>query len=127
VISVLRIFAPTLLAVFATNRRPPLRPGSGNPPRKGHRQRDGYSLSGPRCKSARAALWSDRLRGGIPGAKCAARGHGDRIRQIGFEPGTFDIRIPTRASSGVFPLDFNGYLLPAVVVEARRRGFDAAL
>ena len=42
------------------------------------------------------------------------------IRQIGFEPGTFDIRIPASGVvQGVFPLDFNGYLLPAVVVEAR--------
>jgi len=42
------------------------------------------------------------------------------IRQIGFEPGTFDIRIPdSGVVQGVFPLDFNGYLLPAVVVEAR--------
>ena len=42
------------------------------------------------------------------------------IRQIGFEPGTFDIRIPTSGVvQGVFPLDFNGFELPAVVVEAR--------
>jgi Carboxypeptidase regulatory-like domain len=42
------------------------------------------------------------------------------IRQIGFEPGTFDIRIPgSGLVQGVFPLDFNGYMLPAVVVEAR--------
>jgi hypothetical protein len=42
------------------------------------------------------------------------------IKQIGFEPGTFDIRIPdSGVVQGVFPLDFNGYLLPAVVVEAR--------
>jgi len=42
------------------------------------------------------------------------------IRQIGFEPGTFDIRIPASGLvQGVFPLDFNGYMLPAVVVEAR--------
>jgi len=42
------------------------------------------------------------------------------IRQIGFEPGTFDIRIPASGVvQGVFPLDFNGYMLPAVVVEAR--------
>ncbi len=42
------------------------------------------------------------------------------IRQIGFEPGTFDIRIPVSGVvQGVFPLDFNGFELPAVVVEAR--------
>src|SRR5439155_5862798 len=42
------------------------------------------------------------------------------IRQIGFEPGTFDIRIPeSGVVQGVFPLDFNGFMLPAVVVEAR--------
>ncbi len=42
------------------------------------------------------------------------------IRQIGYEPGTFDIRIPDSGFvSGVFPLDFNGFMLPAVVVEAR--------
>jgi len=42
------------------------------------------------------------------------------IRQIGYEPGTFDVRVPdSGAVQGVFPLDFNGYLLPAVVVEAR--------
>jgi hypothetical protein len=42
------------------------------------------------------------------------------IKQIGFEPGTFDIRIPdSGVVHGVFPLDFNGYMLPAVVVEAR--------
>jgi hypothetical protein len=42
------------------------------------------------------------------------------IRQIGFEVGTFDIRIPASGVvEGVFPLDFNGFMLPAVVVEAR--------
>ncbi len=42
------------------------------------------------------------------------------VRQIGFEPGTFDIRIPASGIvEGVFPLDFNGFELPAVVVEAR--------
>lgn len=42
------------------------------------------------------------------------------IKQIGYEPTTFDIRIPDSGFvSGAFPLDFNGYLLPAVVVEAR--------
>lgn len=42
------------------------------------------------------------------------------IRQIGFEPGTFDLRIPdSGVVQGVFPLDFNGFELPAVVVEAR--------
>ncbi|HEY3220183.1 MAG TPA: carboxypeptidase regulatory-like domain-containing protein [Gemmatimonadales bacterium] len=42
------------------------------------------------------------------------------IKQIGYEPGTFDIRVPDSGLvQGVFPLDFNGYLLPAVVVEAR--------
>src|SRR5207249_6226981 len=42
------------------------------------------------------------------------------VRQIGFEPGTFDIRIPeSGVVQGVFPLDFNGFMLPAVVVEAR--------
>jgi len=42
------------------------------------------------------------------------------IRLIGFEPGTFDVRIPaTGLLQGVFPLDFNGIDLPAVVVEAR--------
>jgi len=42
------------------------------------------------------------------------------IRQIGFEPGTFDIRVPASGVvRGDFPLDFNGYMLPAVVVEAR--------
>jgi len=42
------------------------------------------------------------------------------VRQIGYEPGTFDVRVPdSGVVQGVFPLDFNGYLLPAVVVEAR--------
>jgi len=42
------------------------------------------------------------------------------VRQIGYEPGTFDVRVPDAGVvQGVFPLDFNGYLLPAVVVEAR--------
>jgi hypothetical protein len=42
------------------------------------------------------------------------------VRLIGYEPGVFDLRIPDSGSiEGVFPLDFNGYLLPAVVVEAR--------
>lgn len=43
-----------------------------------------------------------------------------QIRQIGFEEGVFDIRIRDSAvTEGVFPLDFNGFDLPAVVVEAR--------
>src|SRR5881394_816118 len=42
------------------------------------------------------------------------------IRQIGFEEGVFDVRIRDSAVvEGVFPLDFNGFDLPAVVVEAR--------
>ena len=42
------------------------------------------------------------------------------IKQIGFEPGVFDVRIRDSAVvEGVFPLDFNGYQLPPVVVEAR--------
>jgi len=42
------------------------------------------------------------------------------IRQIGFEEGVFDIRIRDSAVvEGLFPLDFNGFDLPAVVVEAR--------
>jgi len=42
------------------------------------------------------------------------------VRQIGYEPGMFDIQLPDSGMmEGVFPLDFNGYLLPAVVVEAR--------
>jgi hypothetical protein len=42
------------------------------------------------------------------------------IKLIGYEPGTFDIRLPeSGVVEGVFPLDFNGYLLPAIVVEAR--------
>ena len=42
------------------------------------------------------------------------------IRLIGYEPGVFDMRLPdSGVVQGVFPLDFNGYLLPAVVVEAR--------
>ncbi|HYU10539.1 MAG TPA: Plug domain-containing protein [Gemmatimonadales bacterium] len=41
------------------------------------------------------------------------------IKRIGYEPGVFDVRVPDSGSiEGVFPLDFNGYLLPAVVVEA---------
>ena len=42
------------------------------------------------------------------------------IRQIGFEEGVFDIRVSDGAVvEGVFPLEFNGFDLPAVVVEAR--------
>jgi hypothetical protein len=42
------------------------------------------------------------------------------IKLIGYEPGVFDVRLPDSGTvQGVFPLDFNGYLLPAVVVEAR--------
>ena len=42
------------------------------------------------------------------------------IKQIGFEEGVFDVRIRDGAVvDGVFPLDFNGFELPAVVVEAR--------
>jgi hypothetical protein len=42
------------------------------------------------------------------------------IKLIGYEPGTFDVRMPdTGVVQGVFPLDFNGFNLPAVVVEAR--------
>ncbi len=41
------------------------------------------------------------------------------VKLIGYEPGVFDVRIPDSGSiEGVFPLNFNGYLLPAVVVEA---------
>ena len=42
------------------------------------------------------------------------------IKQIGFEPGVFDVRVrDSGVVEGVFPLDFNGFDLPAVVVEAR--------
>jgi hypothetical protein len=42
------------------------------------------------------------------------------IRVIGYEVGVFDVRIRDATTvDGVFPLDFNGYELPAVVVEAR--------
>jgi CarboxypepD_reg-like domain len=42
------------------------------------------------------------------------------IRVIGYEAGVFDVRIRDATTvDGVFPLDFNGYELPAVVVEAR--------
>jgi len=42
------------------------------------------------------------------------------IKLIGFEPGVFDVRVPDSGIvQGVFPLDFNGFELPAVVVEAR--------
>jgi hypothetical protein len=42
------------------------------------------------------------------------------IKQIGYEPGVFDVRLPaTGVVEGIFPLDFNGFDLPAVVVEAR--------
>ena len=42
------------------------------------------------------------------------------VKLIGYEPGVFDIFIPDSGSiAGVFPLDFNGYLMPAVLVEAR--------
>jgi len=42
------------------------------------------------------------------------------IKLIGFEPGVFDVHVPdTGVVQGVFPLDFNGFELPAVVVEAR--------
>ena len=42
------------------------------------------------------------------------------IKQIGYEPGVFDVRVPdTGTVKGVFPLDFNGVDLPPVVVQAR--------
>jgi len=42
------------------------------------------------------------------------------IKQIGFEEGVFDLRIGNSGvMEGIFPLDFNGVELPAVVVEAR--------
>ena len=42
------------------------------------------------------------------------------IKVIGYEPGVFDVRIKDSVTvDGIFPLDFNGYQLPAVVVEAR--------
>ena len=42
------------------------------------------------------------------------------IKSIGYEAGVFDVRIRDATTvDGVFPLDFNGYELPAVVVEAR--------
>ena len=42
------------------------------------------------------------------------------IKQIGYEPGVFDVRLSDSAVvRGVFPLDFNGFSLPPIVVEAR--------
>src|SRR5204863_17937 len=42
------------------------------------------------------------------------------IKVIGYEPGVFDVTIHNSVTvDGIFPLDFNGYQLPAVVVEAR--------
>ena len=42
------------------------------------------------------------------------------IRMIGFEEGVFDVRINSGALvEGVFPLEFNGIDLPAIVIEAR--------
>ena len=42
------------------------------------------------------------------------------IRLIGYEEASFDVKIPDAGIvEGVFPLDFNGFELPAVVVEAR--------
>ena len=41
------------------------------------------------------------------------------VKLIGYEPGVFDVFIPDSGSvEGLFSLDFDGYLMPAIVVEA---------
>jgi hypothetical protein len=43
-----------------------------------------------------------------------------KIRVIGYAEGMFEVRVPDSGMvEGVFPLDFNGYRLPEVVVQAR--------
>jgi hypothetical protein len=116
-----RTLAPALLAVLAATVAPASGLAQGTlrgrvidsemgTPLAGATVRIGNS--GPLVKTDSAGVFE--ARNVTPGLTAI------EVRQIGFEPGTFDIRIPeSGVVQGVFPLDFNGFMLPAVLVEAR--------
>lgn len=116
-----RILAPALLAALAT----PIVPAPGRAQAAlGGRVIDsemGTPLAGATVQVGKGGPVVKTDSGGIFLAQNVTPGvTAIEVRQIGYELGTFDIRIPdSGVVQGVFPLDFSGYLLPAVVVEAR--------
>jgi hypothetical protein len=121
VIPPLRIFAPTLLAVFATTVAPASGLAQGTLRGKVIDSEMGTPLAGATVQVGKGGPVVKTDTGGVFVAQNVTSGVTEiEVRQIGFEPGTFDIRIPaTGVVEGVFPLDFNGFMLPAVVVETR--------
>ncbi len=116
-----RILAPALLAVLAGAIAPRSAPAQGTLRGRVIDSEVGTSLAGATVRVGKGGPMVKTDSGGIFLAQNVTPGVIEiEIRQIGFEPGTFDIRIPeSGVVQGVFPLDFNGFDLPAVIVEAR--------
>jgi len=116
-----RILAPALLAALATTIAPASAPGQGALRGRVIDSEMGTPLAGATVQVGKAGPVVKTDTGGNFVAQNVTPGiTAIEIRQIGYEPGTFDVRIPlSGVVEGVFPLDFNGFMLPAVVVEAR--------
>jgi len=116
-----RILAPALLAAYAATVTPAS--GLAQATLRGRviDSEMGTPLPGATVRVGNAGLLVKTDSAGVFVAQNVTPGVvAIEVRQIGFEPGTFDVRIPgTGLVQGVFPLDFNGFMLPAVVVEAR--------
>jgi len=121
VIPARRILAPALLVAIASSLAPAIALAQGALRGKVIDSEMGTPLAGATVQVGKGGPMVKTDSGGAFLAQNLTPGIiAIDIRQIGFEPGTFDIRIPASGVvQGVFPLDFNGYLLPAVVVEAR--------
>jgi len=121
VIPARRPLAPILLAVLASSIALASAPAQGALRGKVIDSEMGTPLAGATVRVGNGGPMVKTDSGGVFLAQNVAPGlTAIEIRQIGFEPGTFDIRIPASGLvEGVFPLDFNGFMLPEVVVEAR--------
>jgi hypothetical protein len=116
-----RIFTPALLAALASAAVPTWAPAQGTLRGRVIDSEMGTPLAGAAVRVGNAGpLVKTDSAGNFVAQNVTPGVTAIEIRQIGFEPGTFDIRIPeSGVVQGVFPLDFNGFMLPAVVVEAR--------
>jgi len=121
VIPARRILAPVLLAALASTIAPASALAQGALRGRVIDSEAGTPLAGATVQIGKGGAVVKTDSGGVFLAQNVTPGlTAIEIRQIGFEPGTFDIRIPeSGVVQGVFPLDFNGFMLPAVVVEAR--------
>lgn len=116
-----RIFTPALLAVLAGAALPAWAPAQGTLRGRVIDSEMGTPLAGATVRVGNVGpLVKTDSAGKFVAQNVTSGVIAIEIRQIGYEPGTFDVRIPqSGAVEGVFPLDFNGFMLPAVVVEAR--------